>query len=571
MKKIIALVFSLLLLLTTSSFANDAWFTIDKYHVDLEIQKDGSMQVTENIWVNFLISSRGIFRQIPIQDAAWDYIHITNIEVIWDPVASLDIVNNNYDVKIWDPNVYMTWPKQYTIRYKVLNAIKAFSETASWSTTSWNAWATSVRQELYWNVIGTQRPTTIAQSTFTVRLPQENLFDTTSMFVVWWAQWEQNSQWSQIQQLDSTTVQGAINAVLQPWQWATIWLKFPSDYFVARDDYNTMFAEVPSLGFWDTIKRLFASISTTVRVIIMRVIMVLFGKFRTSYRWARTGRHSAWHSNKAITPYYLPPNDIAPAEWFWFWYNDQNPQIFVALLYYRATKGRVDITLSEGKKYFFGGKAKDIFIITEKNENPWDATEIDKKLLHEFFGTPDAMLDSVKLNENSYGKMTRVLSNLEESCDISKQRYVREKWLLSKKYKLTPDGEKLFEEMRWYKAFLEKVERPVIEKELQADPQYLSHILPWAVLFGVETRLLKLCEDLLAEVDRYHSYNNSPLNAARFASMTGSIKSSVIAPRSMSSSGSWFWSSSGFGWGGLWGLGGWFSGGGGWGWWGWRW
>lgn len=570
MKKITLILSSIVLYLGSYVFANDAWFTIEQYHVDLDIQKDGSMQVTENISVNFLISSRGIFRQIPLKDWAWDYVHITNIEVLWDPVASLEITNGNYDVKIGDPNVFMTWPKQYTIRYKVLNAIKAFSETASWSTASWNVWVTSVRQELYWNVIGTQRPTSIAQSTFTIRLPQENIFDTTSMFVIWWAQWEQNSQWAQIQQLDSSTVQGSINTVLQPWQWATIWLKFPSDYFVAKNDYNTMFSQEPTLGFWNTIKAFFANISIIVRIIILRNIMILSWIFTKKQRWTLTGRHSAWHSNKAITPYYIPPKNIIPAEWFWFWYNDKNPQIFVALLYYRANKWRVDITLTEGKKYFFGGKAKDIFIITEKSENPIDATETDKKLLHEFFGTPDETLDAVKLNETSYWKMTRVLSDLGESCDASKQLYIREKWWFSKKYTLTPDGEKLFEEMRWYKAFLEKVERPVIEKELQTDPQYLSHILPWAVLFGVETRLLKLCEDLLADVERYHSYNNSPLNAARFASMTGSIKSSVISPRSSSSLGSWFWWGSGFG-GGLWGLGGGISWWGGWWGWGWRW
>ena len=79
-------------------------------------------------------------------------------------------------------------------------------------------------------------------------------------------------------------------------------------------------------------------------------------------------------------------------------------------------------------------------------------------------------------------------------------------------------------------------------------------------MFGVETRLLKICEDMLQQMDWYHSYNGSLLNAAAFSSMTSSIKSSVIAPRS-----SWGWSSSSGFWG--WGGGGWFSWGG-WGGWG---
>lgn len=70
---------------------------------------------------------------------------------------------------------------------------------------------------------------------------------------------------------------------------------------------------------------------------------------------------------------------------------------------------------------------------------------------------------------------------------------------------------------------------------LSDDPGYFNTILPRAVLFGVETRLLKLCEDILHSVDWYDSYNHTALNVLAFNSITSQIKNSAIAPRSSES------------------------------------
>jgi hypothetical protein len=62
--------------------------------------------------------------------------------------------------------------------------------------------------------------------------------------------------------------------------------------------------------------------------------------------------------------------------------------------------------------------------------------------------------------------------------------------------------------MRGYKEFLEKVERPVIESELKNDPEYINKLLPWAVLFGLETKLLARIEDLL-QTSSKNRYNDN--------------------------------------------------------------
>ena len=559
-QKIIWLIAIVITSTASSVFAADLlWFTIQWYHVDMNIKSDGSMDVKETINTNFTEQRRWIFREIPIIDAAGDYIHIKNLTSIGNPVASQTIEGNNYVLKIWDPDKYVFWLKQYVITYTVENAVKAY---ASWSVLSGDNW-----QELYWNVIGLQRGVPISNSTFTITLPKDHTFATWNLFAVWWWYWEKNSIWMTISQSTPTTIQGNFSNLLQPNQGITVWLKFPSNYFVAASNYNDLFAKKPSLGFRESIKQWRTSflgwlfrIGEWIIPFLFWIVFIWAWAMWSRTRWKTTGRKPARKSSKAITPYYLPPRNIEPSQAFRFWYNAQNPQVFVWLLYYWATKWRTRIELVEWKKYLFWMKGEDSFVIHEVQENPANATDTDKTLLQEFFGPWDSVQDKVRLSKDSYSKMTRVLDELESMWDGEGKRYEKKWNIFTRKYVLTSEWEQLFEEMRWFKEFLEKVERPVIDAELKNNPNFLNTILPWAVLFGVETRLLKLCEDMLQQMDWYQSYNWSLLNAAAFSSMTSSIKSSVIAPRS--SGGSWSSWFGGGGWGGFSWWGGWGWGGG---------
>jgi uncharacterized membrane protein YgcG len=515
------------------------WFTIEWYDVAMSLHQDGSMDVTEKINVYFSEDRHGIFREIPIQDARGDYTHIENLSANWDPVAENTIQNNNYTLKIWSANSTVIWPKTYTITYTVENAIKAF---ASGSTNTSGAW-----QELYWNVIWNWRKTTVKNPTFTISLPKANSFTPQTMFLVWWAKGEKNTTYTTISQSsgDLTTVYWSIQTTLQPSQWVTLWLQFPADYFIGDVHYNDMFYEAPGLSRWQKIKNLFLNISFDGIINLIIWWVVIWSVALRRPRGKITGKKPAWKSDKAITPYYLPPRNIEPSQAFWFWFNAQNSQIFVALLYYRATKWWAHISYKDGKKYFLWFKRPPSYHIVEKTELPKDWSEYDRMLLAQFFGSPDGQSDDIELTERSYNKMKSVLSELQSLMDDSTKLYEKKWNIFTRKYILTAEWEQLFEEMRWFREFLSKVEKPVLEKALQEDPWYVNKVLPWAVLFGVETSLLQLCEDIIAKAEWYDSYNGRPLNVVTFNSMTSNIKSSVIAPSSSGWS-SWSW----FGWGG---------------------
>jgi hypothetical protein len=65
------------------------------------------MDVKETIDTNFTEQRRGIYREVPIKDAAGDYIHIKNLQSIGNPVAAETVDESNYTLKIGDPDTYI--------------------------------------------------------------------------------------------------------------------------------------------------------------------------------------------------------------------------------------------------------------------------------------------------------------------------------------------------------------------------------------------------------------------------------------------------------------------------------
>ncbi len=561
MKYILALLALIGSSIPAHTYADLWWFTIEDYFVDMLVKTDWSMDVKETIQINFNEQRRGIYRTIPIQDAQWDYIHVDNIAVLWGDIASNKIEDWMYTVKIGNANVYVYWPMTYVISYTVKNAIKAYAGSGE------SPW----RQELYRNIVWWARSRNVPINNFRYNITTQkpHTFSANGMFVFRWVVWERLTWNATISQTQNGTIIGWLSKPLPANNGITIGLQFPSNFFVADTNYNKLFTKKPVNSLRDLIVGWFKWLLETLsfeRIFNIFVFLSVFflSLFRTRTRWNITWRKPGRKSAKAITPYYLPPRDIQVAKSFWFWYNAENPQIFVAMLYYRASKWWVHISLTEGKKYFLGIKWDDTYIISEVVENPPEASELDKVLLQAFFGQRDRENDKISLDKNSYRKMERVLSSLKSQIDWEEDLYVVSGALFFKKYTLTPMWERIFEELRWFREYLLKVERPAIEKELKNNPEFFNTILPRAVLFGVESRLLKLCEDMLKDIEWYDSYNGTMLNQYAFASMTSHIKTSIIQPRSTGWGSSWSGFSS-FGGGGGWGFS-WWGWGGGW-WW----
>ncbi|MCX7615900.1 MAG: DUF2207 domain-containing protein [Patescibacteria group bacterium] len=133
---------------------------IKSFNANIDIQKNGSLVVTETIIYDFGSNQKhGIFRDIPLTSTNGPQLSI-NVFNVSDEVGepyqyTTSVTNNVLRIKIGDPNVTVSGVKTYVIGYRVYNAIRTFND----------------HDELYWNVTGNQWPVAIQDASALVRLP----------------------------------------------------------------------------------------------------------------------------------------------------------------------------------------------------------------------------------------------------------------------------------------------------------------------------------------------------------------------------------------------------------------
>ena len=72
--------------------------------------------------------------------------------------------------------------------------------------------------------------------------------------------------------------------------------------------------------------------------------------------------------------------------------------------------------------------------------------------------------------------------------------------------------------MRGYRDFIEKVEQDRLSEFLKQDPLFVDKLLPWAVVFGLETRLLTQLEGMV-QWDKPIWYRGNIFNAIILSSI----------------------------------------------------
>jgi uncharacterized membrane protein YgcG len=159
-------------------------WTILRYEVDLDVQADGSMQVTERIDLDFgALQRRGIFRYIPVwenlntpvPEAFLDAIpsgrdpsdlmrvwRVDDVRVTSDTGAPTDLqiqgpdqANGNVFVRVGHPDRFITGMQQYTIRYHVQGALEPQADSIG----------------LAWNAVGLGWPVPIQQAVARLQVP----------------------------------------------------------------------------------------------------------------------------------------------------------------------------------------------------------------------------------------------------------------------------------------------------------------------------------------------------------------------------------------------------------------
>ncbi len=165
MKQILLLIFFFFFSALPASAQTD--WNITDFQTNTDIQKDGTVAVTENISVDFhSLEKHGIYRDLPIayEDATGKktYTKIEDITVEQDGQKAKYKVSdneNNLNIRIGDADKTISGQHTYTLTYRATGVLRSFS----------------TYDELYWNVTGNDWEVPIGKASSTVTVPKDKI------------------------------------------------------------------------------------------------------------------------------------------------------------------------------------------------------------------------------------------------------------------------------------------------------------------------------------------------------------------------------------------------------------
>lgn len=160
MRKIIfAVIAFIFFVFVNPVYAQSAGYTIESFNSEIRIREDTSIFVTETIEADFDRAKHGIFRTIPLVYTNEGRTIKTKLNVLSvtdvageDHMYDISRQSGGINLKIGDPDVTITGPVTYVIRYTVDDVLQRYDE----------------HDELYWNVVGSRWDTNILNTEATV-------------------------------------------------------------------------------------------------------------------------------------------------------------------------------------------------------------------------------------------------------------------------------------------------------------------------------------------------------------------------------------------------------------------
>jgi uncharacterized membrane protein len=491
MKNVVALLFFLVFCKYVEAQKD---FTIKHYHINLKINKNASLDITENLDVHFLQSRHEIIRSIPCQysleklpagiEKAERQMHANGYTRIF--IENVKVPGHKFstsksgefeNIKIGSTDKYVEGDQHYVIKYTILNAINFFKN----------------HSELYFNLIGTQWATTIDSVDFKVELPQA-LSDTPYYFVATGilGSKENNTvsswQWNKI-------LYGHTTQKLNPYEGFTIGISFPKGFLI-KPNYTLR-------GIWW----------------LFLPIFVFIGMYLIWKKWGKDEKVT-------VQAEYYPPENVSPGVSGYIIDDKLNQRDLTALVPYWGAGGYLRVNEIEKNSLLGVIKTKDYEFIKLK-DLPEFVPQFEKTLFGGIFATSD----KVKLSDLKnvlFATMNKAKSQLE--IEINKEDYYvmfsksmgcifpflgilaaaigffalvddwQEKlWLgislivsgiilvsfgvfMNKK---TKKGTLLYQKLLGFKEFIKTVEKERLEEFLKQDENYFDKVLPYAIVFDM--------------------------------------------------------------------------------------
>ena len=360
-------------------------YVIDKYDINIIVNENNTLDITETITTYFNVPKHGIFRTIPLKNTitrldgttSTNRTQVTNISV--DKEYKTLRENGNYKLQIGSPSNTLTGEQTYVIKY------------------TYNLGKDSAKNydELYYNIIGNEWDTVIGNVTFTITMPKE--FDSSKLgFSSGKVGSTDNSKVKY--NVSENKITGSYNDILKVGEALTIRCELPEGYFVG------------------------AGLSINIIDYIMFLIPIVFLGIAILL-WHKFGR-----DNQVIeTVEFYPPEGFNSLEVGFLYKGKAENQDVVSLLIYLANKGYIKIAETEEKSLFSKSKG---FKITKLKE--YDGNNINEQIfLNGLFTKKISISISSLFNKNDEQETTDNINEVTSIDLYNKFHKAMEKILLN--------------------------------------------------------------------------------------------------------------------------------------------
>ncbi len=500
----------LCLLFVNTLQAQEEYFVIKNFDVQIEVNKDAYFDIIETIEVEFSEKRRGIFRNIPYRftnDGQDVKIKINNIDVDnWKFKKSNK--NGLMAIRIGDENKFVEGRQEFVIRYRVYDAF---------------IWVDD-HIEFYWNMTGDQWNTPIENFAYAIKFPEGISIDKNDYIVFTGAFGQAGNDATA--KFRGQNLYGKATRQLNPREGVTIAVNLPKGSIT-----NTtpgMNPDGTPKSFWE-------------KNSLLGIPAALIAFF--SWFWFKLGRNPKIKlTDEAI---YYPPQGYSPAEMGTLIDNQANNHDIISLLPWWAEQGYLSIrnrpTESEEGLNMRLEKIKDL---------PTDTPTYQQTVFNKLFAEKEV----VYLNEFTnifYRSMAQAKSQIKdilkehELYDRSSYRIFHSGWMIAAFFifvglgiasmvffqqiipgitmmvigffafithflspKLSDYGRDLMGQLHSFRETIKHPDRDAISAILEKDPKYFEYIFPYAIAFDLDSKWLKQTDGLFAAPIWYGYYGH---------------------------------------------------------------
>ncbi len=355
-------------------------FVIDHYDVYIKVNENNTLEITETINAYFNQASHGILREIPIVnkisrlDSTTSSLYTQLYDLSVSEKYTFSKSNGYYTIKIGNSNKTISDEHKYVIKYTYNLGKDPLKD----------------KDELYFNIIGTDWDTAIGKVTFKIEMPKE--FDSNKLG---FSAGSLGSTYNALvnYKVNGTTITGSYKDILRPNEGLTIRCELPEGYFVN------------------------AKLNVNVRDyiwVLIPIVLLIIGLVC----WFKYGKN-----DKVVkTVEFYPPKGLNSLDVALIYKGKVKAKDVTALLIYLANKGYVKISDNPDKK------KKNDFVITKLKDYDGHVKE-ERLLLEGLFKKNKNNVTSKGLYNSFYSTTNKILNSINNEESVNKVFESKPKYL----------------------------------------------------------------------------------------------------------------------------------------------